>query len=172
MAGTDQANAADGAREIAHSSSELDKAQVICVMGEVFPLLGAIFRNRVLMKRFFSGGPGVGKGTQCQRLVADLGVSHLSVGDLLREGAGKVLAKEGIDIVGYMRDGKLVPHRIVQNILEDGLASSVREGKTHILLDGFPRSMDQTRLFEAGVSLLYLSKGCNNGVESKELTRT
>lgn len=69
-----------------------------------------------------------------------------------------MLAKQGIDILAYMRDGKLVPEEIVQSVLEDTLVSNVRAGKTHILLDGFPRSMDQTRLFEAGVSVECSSK--------------
>ena len=100
----------------------------------------------------FPGGPGVGKGTQCARLVTDLGVSHLSVGDLLRNEADKILAKQEIDIVAFMRDGKLVPKETVQGVLEDAIVLSVRAGKTRILLDGFPRSMDQTKLFEASVS--------------------
>ena len=100
-----------------------------------------------------SGGPGVGKGTQCKRLVADLGVSHLSVGDLLRDGASKVLANTGLDIMACMRDGKLVPKETVQSVLEDELVANVKAGKNHILLDGFPRSMEQTELFEGGVSV-------------------
>lgn len=84
--------------------------------------------------------------------MTDLGVLHLSVGDLLRAGADKILAKQGIDIVAYMRDGKLVPKETVQGILEDTIVFNVKAGKTHILLDGFPRSVDQTKLFEASVS--------------------
>lgn len=84
--------------------------------------------------------------------MTDLGVLHLSVGDLLRAGADKILAKQGIDIVAYMRDGKLVPKETVQGILEDAIVFNVKAGKTHILLDGFPRSVDQTKLFEASVS--------------------
>ncbi|KAL9129489.1 MAG: hypothetical protein Q9175_007284 [Cornicularia normoerica] len=129
MTGMDQTNAMGGAGGVASPPSELEQAQIICVIG----------------------GPGVGKGTQCARLVTDLGVSHLSVGDLLRNGASKVLEKQGIDIIAYMREGKLVPKETVQGVLEDDLVLNVKAGKTHILLDGFPRSMDQTKLFEASV---------------------
>lgn len=31
------------------------------------------------------GGPGSGKGTQCEKIVANYGLSHLSSGDLLRD---------------------------------------------------------------------------------------
>ena len=34
---------------------------------------------------FIVGGPGSGKGTQCERIVAKYGYCHLSSGDLLRE---------------------------------------------------------------------------------------
>lgn len=32
----------------------------------------------------FSGGPGSGKGTQCEKIVETFGLTHLSAGDLLR----------------------------------------------------------------------------------------
>lgn len=31
-----------------------------------------------------SGGPGSGKGTQCEKIVENYGFTHLSAGDLLR----------------------------------------------------------------------------------------
>jgi adenylate kinase len=31
------------------------------------------------------GGPGCGKGTQCEKMVATYGLTHLSSGDLLRD---------------------------------------------------------------------------------------
>lgn len=99
-----------------------------------------------------AGGPGVGKGTQCTKLTSDLGAVHLSVGDLLRREASKVLEKHEIDVVACMRDGKLVPKEIVQGVLEDDLILNIKAGKTRILLDGFPRSMDQMNLFETSVS--------------------
>lgn len=32
-----------------------------------------------------SGGPGSGKGTQCERLVRDYHFDHISVGDVVRD---------------------------------------------------------------------------------------
>uniref|UniRef100_A0A1B0CYY3 Uncharacterized protein n=1 Tax=Phlebotomus papatasi TaxID=29031 RepID=A0A1B0CYY3_PHLPP len=42
------------------------------------------------------GGPGSGKGTQCDKIVAKYGFSHFSTGDLLREevASGSDLGKE------------------------------------------------------------------------------
>ena len=105
------------------------------------------------------GGPGVGKGTQCARLVADLGVSHLSVGDLLRDRASNILAKDEIDVLAIMRAGKLSPKETVQGVLEDEVVSDIRAGKMHILVDGFPRSMEQKMLFEARVSAESMREG-------------
>ena len=34
---------------------------------------------------FVLGGPGAGKGTQCEKLSAEYGMIHLSAGELLRE---------------------------------------------------------------------------------------
>lgn len=33
----------------------------------------------------FIGGPGCGKGTQCERLVRDYHFDHISVGDVVRD---------------------------------------------------------------------------------------
>jgi adenylate kinase family enzyme len=33
----------------------------------------------------FLGGPGSGKGTQCERLVRDFKFKHISVGDVMRD---------------------------------------------------------------------------------------
>lgn len=44
------------------------------------PLRGHSF-PRVI---FVTGGPGTGKGTQCANLVTELGYSHVSVGDIMR----------------------------------------------------------------------------------------
>jgi len=34
---------------------------------------------------FILGGPGAGKGTQCQKIVEEFSFVHLSAGELLRE---------------------------------------------------------------------------------------
>ena len=56
----------------------------------------------------FVGGPGSGKGTQCDRIVAKYGFTHLSSGDLLREElkSGSDRAKILDEI---MKKGELVP---------------------------------------------------------------
>ena len=57
---------------------------------------------------FWQGGPGSGKGTQCQRIVDTFGYTHLSTGDLLREEvqSGSPRSKE---LVQIMEKGELIP---------------------------------------------------------------
>ena len=54
------------------------------------------------------GGPGSGKGTQCDRIVQDFGFTHLSAGDLLREEVAKGTS-QGKQLEDMMKQGKLVP---------------------------------------------------------------
>ena len=88
----------------------------------------------------FLGPPGAGKGTQAAGLAREIGIPHLSTGDLLRAAvaAGSPLGKEAD---GYMRAGKLVPDELVLKILEERLARP--DAKSGFLLDGYPRNVAQ-----------------------------
>ena len=97
------------------------------------------------------GGPGVGKGTQCTWLAKDLKIVHVSVGDLLRAKAKRDPMEDGIDIERRMREGLLSPVEVVQKTLKSFLVKEMKEGKTIFLVDGFPRSLEQARHFEAQV---------------------
>ena len=57
---------------------------------------------------YYLGGPGSGKGTQCDNIVAKYGYSHLSSGDLLRE---QVVSgsEKGKQLFSLMSQGALVP---------------------------------------------------------------
>ena len=55
-----------------------------------------------------AGGPGSGKGMQCDKIVQDFGYLHLSAGDLLRDEV-KNGTKIGRECEQLMKDGKLVP---------------------------------------------------------------
>ena len=97
------------------------------------------------------GGPGVGKGTQCTWLTKDPELVHVSVGDLLRAKAKQDPMGDGIDIEARMREGLLSPVEVVQSTLRSFLVKEMREGKSIFLVDGFPRSLEQARHFEAQV---------------------
>ena len=53
------------------------------------------------------GGPGSGKGTQCEKIVAKYGFTHLSSGDLLRAEVASGSAR-GKELTAIMEKGDLV----------------------------------------------------------------
>ena len=95
------------------------------------------------------GPPGVGKGTQAQRICGHFGIAHLSAGDMLREEVKRrtplgLAAKEKMDA------GALVPDALIINMMLAAL--SPLSGKA--LLDGFPRTRGQAEaLAAAGIAI-------------------
>ena len=92
------------------------------------------------MRLVFIGPPGAGKGTQSQRLLAYLGVPHLSTGEMLRQAIARG-ESEGIVAEHFMSQGQLVPDQIVLRIVESRLRSP--ECARGCLFDGFPRNLNQ-----------------------------
>jgi adenylate kinase len=91
------------------------------------------------------GPPGSGKGTQAVRLTKELGIPHISTGDLFRENVSKD-TELGKRAKTYMNAGKLVPDEVVLDMLFDRVS---RPDSTHgYLLDGFPRTIPQAEAFE------------------------
>ena len=92
------------------------------------------------MQLVFLGAPGVGKGTQADKVAAQYGVRKISTGDLLRE-AVRNQTRLGLEAKGYMDQGKLVPDSVVIGLVRDRLADpSYANG---FVLDGFPRTVPQ-----------------------------
>lgn len=89
---------------------------------------------------FVLGGPGSGKGTQCERLVNEFHLKHISAGDCLREERSKESSKFKELIDKYIADGQIVPVEITVNLLKNKMKSTPET--THFLIDGFPRNMD------------------------------
>ena len=93
---------------------------------------------------FVLGGPGSGKGTQCERIVADFGFDHFSAGDLLRAEVTSG-SEVGIMCANLMKEGKLVPASVTMGLLRKSIEASTASA---ILVDGFPRALDQSTVFE------------------------
>lgn len=94
------------------------------------------------MRLLFFGPPGVGKGTQAKLLAEELGIRHISTGDMLRAAvtAGSDLGKKAKAI---MDAGQLVPDDVMIGIVREVLRSpATAKG---FILDGFPRTLEQAK---------------------------
>ena len=92
------------------------------------------------MRLVLVGPPGAGKGTQAVRIAEQLGIPHISTGDLFRAN----LAEEtplGLEAKGYMDAGNLVPDSVTVGMVKARLADP--DAAKGFLLDGFPRTTSQ-----------------------------
>ena len=94
------------------------------------------------------GGPGCGKGTNCMRLKEELGFVHLSAGDLLRAEQKREGSAEAKLIAECIKEGKIVPAEITITLLRRAMQETP---EATFLIDGFPRKLDQARMFEEAV---------------------
>ena len=100
------------------------------------------------MRIVFLGAPGVGKGTQADRVAAHFKLAKISTGDLLRE-AVRNQTDLGREAKRYMDQGQLVPDAVVIGLVRDKL---VEPGSANgFVLDGFPRTVAQAE--ELGTAL-------------------
>jgi adenylate kinase len=95
---------------------------------------------------FVVGGPGSGKGTQCEKIVAKYGYTHLSSGDLLRAEVESG-SERGKMLNESMKKGELVSNQTVLDMIKDAMLSKVKTSKG-FLIDGYPRAVDQGIEFE------------------------
>jgi len=91
------------------------------------------------------GPPGSGKGTQASRIEREFQLNHLSTGQILRAEVahGSELGRE---VVRIMAAGDLVPDDLIVNIVRKRLPDA--EAGHGVLLDGFPRTLEQARALD------------------------
>jgi len=97
------------------------------------------------MRVVFLGAPGVGKGTQADRIAAQFKIAKISTGDLLRE-AVRNQTELGREAKRYMDQGQLVPDAVVIGLVRDKLAEP--GSANGFVLDGFPRTAPQAEELE------------------------
>ncbi len=92
------------------------------------------------MRLILLGPPGVGKGTQAQRLKDHYSIVHLSTGDILR---AEIAANTdlGNHAKSFMDQGQLVPDEILLEMMSGRLQQ--KDCRAGYLLDGFPRTIPQ-----------------------------
>lgn len=97
------------------------------------------------MNLLIMGPPGAGKGTQAETLVKELGITHISTGDMFRS-AIKEGTEMGIKAKEYMDKGELVPDYVVVGMVKERLSRPESTGG--FLLDGFPRNVVQAEALD------------------------
>lgn len=106
------------------------------------------------MKIILIGIQGAGKSTQGNLLRDKLNIPYLSTGHIFRE-----MAKEKTPLGRYIKEimnaGFLIPDEKTVEIVTEYLKK--REYKNGYILDGFPRTLEQVKMFKNGVDkVVYL----------------
>ncbi|MEI7718824.1 MAG: adenylate kinase [archaeon] len=113
------------------------------------------------------GPPGSGKGTQAELLVQNLGLVHISTGNLLREAIAQK-TNLGLQVEEIINAGKLAPDELIIGVIKEFLEKN-KDKK--ILLDGFPRTIPQAQALVELTKKLKISriKVINLEVDEEEL---
>ncbi len=98
------------------------------------------------MRVVFLGAPGVGKGTQADKIVAQYHIAKISTGDLLRA-AVRNKTSLGLEAKGHMDQGRLVPDSVVIGLVKEKLTELTHSKE--FILDGFPRNVSQAEALAA-----------------------
>eukprot|EP00577_Skeletonema_sp_RCC1716_P017071 CAMPEP_0113414892 /NCGR_PEP_ID=MMETSP0013_2-20120614/24267_1 /TAXON_ID=2843 ORGANISM="Skeletonema costatum, Strain 1716" /NCGR_SAMPLE_ID=MMETSP0013_2 /ASSEMBLY_ACC=CAM_ASM_000158 /LENGTH=286 /DNA_ID=CAMNT_0000301795 /DNA_START=205 /DNA_END=1065 /DNA_ORIENTATION=+ /assembly_acc=CAM_ASM_000158 len=88
------------------------------------------------------GKPGGGKGTISGKILSDFPqFRHVSTGDQLRQHVRNE-TKLGLEAKKYMDEGCLVPDNVMIKMVMKDAVEAIKNGQS-LLLDGFPRTMEQ-----------------------------
>ena len=92
------------------------------------------------------GPPGVGKGTQAERISESYGIPTISTGDIFRSNIaqGTDLGKQ---VKAIVDSGDYVPDSLTNALIEDRLQEA--DAAQGFLLDGYPRTPDQVKHLDA-----------------------
>lgn len=99
----------------------------------------------IMINFILFGPPGSGKGTYSKKIVEDLGLIHISTGDLLRSEIEKK-TDLGMQAKSKMEKGEFVPDETVISMIEGILCENdLAKG---FVFDGFPRTVAQAQAFD------------------------
>ncbi len=109
---------------------------------------------KLLEVLIFLGPPGSGKGTQAELLNQKINFTHLSVGDLLRDNISDN-TELGKLASNYVRSGELVPDDLIIGLMDSYISNlKNNDNSLGIILDGFPRTINQAVALEKKMSQL------------------
>ncbi|XP_018590315.1 adenylate kinase isoenzyme 5 [Scleropages formosus] len=121
---------------------------------------------------FVVGGPGSGKGLQCEKLEERYGYQSLSPGELLRREL-QADSERGRFLQDVLERGEQMPADATVELLSEAMATAPDPCRG-FLIEGFPRSVRQADEFEAKVgepSLVLLLDCCSDTMSRRLLQR-
>lgn len=98
-----------------------------------------------MSKIIFTGRPGSGKGTQATLLADQLGIPHISTGDIFRREV-QLKTPLGVQITASMAAGQYTSDEITNEVIRKRLAEPDAAGG--FILDGYPRTMKQVEFLQ------------------------
>ncbi len=93
---------------------------------------------------FIIGPSGCGKSTQAKLIASKYNLTHLSMGQLLRDQIA-ANSPEGIEAKSYLDSGNLVPEELSYKVLTNAL---IKINNKDFIIDGFPRTILQGQFIE------------------------
>lgn len=102
------------------------------------------------MNLIFVGPQGAGKGTMAKEISEELGLCHISTGDLFRSATGEL----GDKIHKLIDGGNLVPDDLTLETLKERLKKE--DCKNGIILDGYPRNVVQAETLRELMEISYI----------------
>lgn len=94
----------------------------------------------------FLGAPGVGKGTVASIIANLTDLEHVSTGNIFRNEIKKK-TELGLKVQEIVTTGGYVPDEITNRIVKNKIDETIKTN-TKIILDGFPRTIDQAKFLE------------------------
>jgi len=105
------------------------------------------------MNLILVGPQGSGKGTQAELLNEEFNIPTFSVGQALRSQINQN-TEFGQSVKQYVESGELVPNDLTNKIIAEEIK---KEDYTNgILLDGYPRDLEQVKFLESHINIDYL----------------
>ncbi len=124
--------------------------------------------SAVALKILITGPQGSGKTTQAKLLADYLQVPFISIGDLLRE-MTQMPNEKGKKIKKDLSQGNLADDKFVKELLKKAVTQ--KDTIVGFVMDGYPRSLNQLKLFDPGFDKAFYLDISDAEVEKRLLKR-